>query len=291
MAASSYVKPTVSVLMPVWNSEAFVLSAVRSILEQSYRDFECLVVDGGSTDSTLDLIRGVGDDRVRILHAPPGIVAALNLGLEEAKGRWIARQDADDISLPDRLQKQVTAVQKSEGTVLCYTNDELFGDVTRHFKRAKFTRSQALLALRLCFQCPIVHSSVLFSKEAVDQCGRYRGDQAEDYDLWGRLLQRGVSLGLRQKLVLTRRHSLSASKRHAEIIAVAAHEIALRNCMQFMNLSMTEALRAHMVLTTHGTKTSFAEWRWFVAHCLPRLRWKSAELYAWVLWQMVKAIV
>jgi len=291
MASPNNTKPSISVLMPVWNSEAFVGGAVRSILAQSHRDFEFLVVDGGSTDRTLDVIRAFGDDRIRILHAPPGIVAALNLGLQEAAGIWVARQDADDFSHPHRLQFQLSAAERRDGAVLCYTNDELFGEVPRRYKRAKFTRTQALLALRLCFQCPIVHSSVLFSKKAVDDCGRYRGQQGEDYDLWGRLLQSGKTVGLSKRLVMTRRHSGSASQRHSESLALASKEVTLRHCREFMNLSEAGASRAYAALAMHGVKEKLPEGRWFIATCLPRLRWKSAELYAWVFWQTFKALV
>jgi len=291
MAVSSKDEPAVSVLMPVWNCETYVSDAIRSILGQTCTSWELLAVDGGSTDGTLDAIRGFNDDRIRILRAPPGIVSALNCGLSEARGRWIARQDADDVSLPRRLEKQLAAVGHRKEVAFCYTHDELFGDVPPRFKRAKFTRSQALLALRLCFQCPVVHSSVMFAKDAVLECGGYRGEQAEDYDLWGRLIQNGKTIGLGEKLVMTRRHAVSASRRHAETVSTASKEIALRHCVQFMGVEAGDASRAYAALAAHGTKQNLADWRWFVLHCLPKLRWKSAELYAWVFWQTAKSLV
>lgn len=280
----------VSVVMPTWNCAAFVSEAVRSILGQTYPDFELLLVDGGSTDGTVEVMRQFSDKRVRLLHSGPGIVAALNLGLNEAKGRWIARQDADDISMPMRFERQVKALTGNNHTVLCYTNDKLFGDVSPEAKRARFTHTQALLALKLCYQCPIVHSSTMFLKKAVEDCGGYRGEQAEDYDLWGRLIQSGVSIGLGEQLVMTRRHQASASKRHAAIMAVLAQQISHRHCMQFMELSEADASRAHRALSGHGTREGLAEWRWFLYNCLPRLKWKSVEMYAWVLWQTAKAL-
>ena len=280
----------VSVVMPTWNCAAFVSEAVRSILGQTYPDFELLLVDGGSTDGTVEAIRQFSDERVRLLHAKPGIVAALNLGLNEARGRWIARQDADDISLPNRRERQVITVGKTIDCVLCYTDDQLFGDIPPDAKRARFTCTQALLALKLCYQCPVVHSSTMFLKKAVEDCGGYRGEQAEDYDLWGRLIQRGVSIGLGEQLVMTRRHPASASKRHAAIMAVLAQEISHRHCMQFMGISATDASRAHQALSGHGTREGLAQWHWFVCNCLPRLKWKSVEMYAWVLWQTAKAL-
>ena len=289
MEVSSKDEPVVSVLMPVWNCETYVSDAIRSILGQTCRSWELLAVDGGSTDATVEVIRGFSDDRIRILRAPPGIVNALNCGLNEARGLWIARQDADDVSLPRRLEKQLAAVGRRQDVSFCYTHDELFGDVRPRFNRAKFTRSQALLALRLCFQCPVVHSSVMFSKDTVRECGGYRGEQAEDYDLWGRLIQSGKTIGLSEKLVRTRRHPASASRRHAETISTASKDIALRHCVQFMGLESRDASRAYAALAAHGNRKNAAEWRWFICDALPRLQWKSAELFAWVAWQTIKA--
>ena len=291
MFSNSSSRPAVSIIMPVWNCEQFVSDAIRTILAQTYADFEFLVIDGGSTDETLGRISQFSDKRIRILHAGPGIVAALNMGLEEARGRWIARQDADEISMPDRLQRQVGAVERSRNAVLCYTHDELFGEAPKRSKRARFARTQALLALRLCYQCPVVHSSVLMSKKALDQCGWYRNVQGEDYELWGRLIQAGKTLGLPQKLVMSRRHSASASQRHAQALSLEAKQTAISHCGRFMNLSAEDAVRAYAALNLHGAKEGLAEWRWFLMHCLPRLRWKSVEMYTWVLWQTFKAIV
>jgi glycosyltransferase involved in cell wall biosynthesis len=290
MSSLRITAPMVSVIMPTWNCAAFVSEAVRSILEQTYSNFELLLVDGGSADATIEIIRQFSDKRLRLLHAKPGIVAALNLGLNEARGEWIARQDADDISLPNRLERQVMTVGKTADCVLCYTDDKLFGDIPPDAKRARFTHTQALLALKLCYQCPVVHSSTMFLKKAVKGCGGYRGEQAEDYDLWGRLIQSGVSIGLGEQLVMTRRHPVSASKRHAATMALLAQEISHRHCMQFMELSGSDATRAHCALSGHGTRAGLAEWRWFLCNCLPRLKWKSLEMYAWVLWQTVKAL-
>ena len=282
--------PLISVVMPIWNCEGFITESVRSILDQTYSDFELLLIDGGSTDATLRMVCQFTDERIRLLHAKPGIVAALNLGLEEARGKLIARQDADDISMPMRFERQMKVLSRNNDAVLCYTDDRLFGDILPKAKRARFTHTQALLAVKLCYQCPVVHSSTMFPKKAVMDCGGYRGEQAEDYDLWGRLIQCGKTIGLGERLVMTRRHPASASKRHAALMAVVAQENSHRYCMQFMGLSATDATRAHRALSGHGTREGLAEWMWFIGNCLPRMRWKSIEMYAWVLWQTAKAI-
>jgi glycosyltransferase involved in cell wall biosynthesis len=276
--------------MPVWNGERFLSQAVESILNQSFKDFELLAVDGGSTDRTLDILSQYSDPRIRIIKAPPGIVAALNLGMQQAKGDWIARQDADDISHPQRLELQWEAVSRQPGTVFCHTDVELIGDTANSIGRAHFPRTQAFLALRLCFQCGIVHSTAFFKKETALAVGGYQGEQAEDYGLWGRLIESGRTVGIPKRLLEFRVHGVSASKRHAETMEQAAHDIGIEHCRRFMLLSLAEAERAHALLRNPGGQRRWNEWRWFLRYCLPRLRWKSLEMYSWIAWQTLKTL-
>jgi glycosyltransferase involved in cell wall biosynthesis len=275
--------------MPVWNGERFLAEAVGSILAQTFADFELIAVDGGSTDRTLEILAGYNDPRIKILHAPPGIVPALNFGIEQARGNWIARQDADDISLPHRLAVQWAAVNREPAAVLCHSDVELIGENVGAIGRARFPRSQAFLALKLCYECAVVHGSVLFKKETALAVGGYQGQQAEDYGLWGRLIENGRVIGIPQKLLKFRIHEVSASKRHKEDMTAAAEKIAIEHCRRFMRLSEADARRAHAVLAAHG-QCRWPEWSWFLRRCVPRLRWKSAEMYAWLGLQTLKML-
>src|ERR1700744_353025 len=146
--------PSISIIMPVWNGEKFLANAVDSLLAQTFKDFELLVVDDGSTDRTPDILRGYTDPRLRVLrldHA--GIVVALNHGLAQARAEWIARLDADDLSLPHRLERQWQAVQQHSGTVLCHTAVIYFGEDQMSVGKARMPRSRSFTALRLCYQC------------------------------------------------------------------------------------------------------------------------------------------
>src|SRR5687767_9206093 len=105
--------PAVSIVLPVYDAVAYVAEAVRSILAQTFGDFELILVNDGSTDGSRDVLAGFKDYRIRILDQQNlGLVAALNRGIREARGEWIARMDADDVSLPGRLEAQITHLRR-----------------------------------------------------------------------------------------------------------------------------------------------------------------------------------
>ena len=284
-------KPRISVVMPVWNGEAYLREAIDSILFQTFTDFELIIVDDGSTDGTAKILASYHDARLRVFrldHA--GIVVALNFGIAQAKAEWIARQDADDVSLPHRLEAQWKALQLNPHAVLAHTDAECIGDENRTTGHARFPKTRAFMALRLCYQCPIVHSTVLFKKETALAAGGYLPDErhAEDYSLWGRMLERGEFVGLPDKLLKLRRHSMSVSHQNAETQMALTKKIATRHCKNFMRLSDEDAQMAHRILATSSRECKWADWWWFLTYCAPALRWKSVELYLWLLLQTAR---
>src|ERR1041384_3373929 len=114
-------KPKVTVIFPVFNGEKFLHLSIRSILNQTFRDFELLLIDDGSTDKTREIISGFEDARIRFLsnEKNEGLIFTLNLGIAEAHGEFLARMDADDIAFPERLQKQVDFLEANPGTGIC----------------------------------------------------------------------------------------------------------------------------------------------------------------------------
>lgn len=286
-------KPRISVVMPVWNGEAYLREAIDSIVSQTFTDFELIIVDDGSTDGTAKILASYHDARLRVFrldHA--GIVVALNFGIAQAKAEWIARQDADDVSLPHRLEAQWKALQLNPQAVLAHTDAEYIGEESRSAGRARFPKTRAFMALRLCYFCPIVHSTVLFKKETALAAGGYLPDErhAEDYSLWGRMLERGEFVGLPERLLKLRIHSMSVSKQNAETQMALTKKIAIAHCKRFMNLSDAEAQRAHTVLSLPPCERQWADWWWFLTRCVPRLRWKSAELRFWLALQTAKTL-
>jgi len=206
--------------MPVWNGERYLREAIESILAQTFQDFEFIILDDGSTDSTLKVLAEYeGNLRVRVIRLEHGgIVHALNRGIAEAKADWIARMDCDDVAEPERLEEQWRAVSRCADAVLCHTNIRLIGD-RAYFppKLPHFPRTEAILRIRLCFQCPIIHPSTLLRKEALLAAGGYKPEErhAEDYALWGRMLPLGRFVGISRPLLNLRVHGGSISKQAA----------------------------------------------------------------------------
>ena len=273
--------------MPVWNGERFLSAAIDSILGQTLTDFEFIIIDDGSTDRTPEILAEYAalDCRVRVIRVDhAGIVLALNHGVSEAKAKWIARMDCDDIADEMRLECQWNVILKHPESVWCNTNIRFIGEPQFITPVGHFIRTRALLALRLCYQCPVIHSTVMFRKQAFIACGQYLADErhAEDFSLWGRLLLAGGTVSIPKHLMSFRVHSESISKRQAEIQETLSQEIAVRHCMQFMGLDEATAVRAYHALRGNLACRAGAEWIWFVTRCLPRMRWMSLEMWAWV---------
>jgi glycosyltransferase involved in cell wall biosynthesis len=133
-------KIPVSVLMPVFNAEVYLQDAIESILTQSFSEFEFLIIDGGSADNTVKIVNSYNDPRIKLITNPEGLnfVDALNLGISLAQGKYIARMDADDLSYPDRIEKQYFFMEHNPEIGACSTWMENFGDQNKILKMPVF---------------------------------------------------------------------------------------------------------------------------------------------------------
>lgn len=207
----------ISVVMPVLNEERLVGRAVRSILDQTYRDLELIVVDNGSLDRTRDVLAGLAaqDARIHVLEEPrKGCAHARNRGIAHASHPWIAVQDADDVSHPQRLGKLLDYVRIHPRAILvgswavCYSE--------RTGLREPFHHATTDFGIRCQLRTgpsPFVHSSVIFRRDACLQVGGYAPGYcgAEDYGLWARLRCEGSMANLPMHL-LVYRHQERAPK-------------------------------------------------------------------------------
>lgn len=196
--------PPVSVILPAYNGEKTVEAAVRSILAQSMPDFELIAIDDGSVDETPRILSRLQacDPRVCVVRQPHrGLVAALQRGLAEARGRYIARMDADDIALPDRLKAQQARLESRPEVGLVSCRVRFGGDPEQQKGYAEYVRwtnsllSAEDISLSRFIESPLAHPSVMFRKELAERLGGYRdGDFPEDYELWLRWLEAGVRM-------------------------------------------------------------------------------------------------
>ena len=196
--------PRVSVLLPAFNALATLPRAVASIRAQTFTDWELLVVDDGSTDGTTEWLRAqaTGEPRLRVISQPHGgIVATLNHGLATARGEFIARMDADDEALPERLTEQVALLDSHADMGVIGSLVEFAGDraasqgYALHVDWLNSVVTPEQIALNRFVEAPFAHPSVMFRRELVARHGGYRdGDFPEDYELWLRWLEAGVRM-------------------------------------------------------------------------------------------------
>lgn len=199
--------PKVTVLLPVYNSAPFLRKAVDSILVQTWRDFELLAIDDGSTDGSLDILRAYSDPRIRLVahERNQGLVASLNEGLDLAKGAYIARMDADDIMLPERLAWQAAHLDAHPEIALvagmvAFMNRD--GAITGTWDTDQATPDEASVAAMLPRTNCIAHPTVMLRRSALGGLRYAPRHGAEDWDLWLRMRSRGLRLDKLPRTVL-----------------------------------------------------------------------------------------
>jgi glycosyltransferase involved in cell wall biosynthesis len=179
----------VSVVMPVFNGEDFVRSSVESVLAQTLQDFEFIIVDDHSDDSTPDLLAALTDTRITVLRngGQKGVSPASNLAMKAARGRYIARMDCDDLCATERLEKQVAFLEAHPGVGVCGTFQEIFGGYRDGYSRTAVTDAE--IRVGLLFGPTMKQSTVMFRTSVVREHGLYYDldlRYGEDYDLWVR---------------------------------------------------------------------------------------------------------
>lgn len=209
--------PKITVLMPVFNCEGYIQQAIDSILQQSYSDFELLIIDDASTDQTVSFINKYADTRIRLIAKPlnTGYTNSLNYGLTVAKGKYIARMDGDDISLPQRFAQQVAYLESHPDVVLCGTAYKILGND----KKISIPEDHENIKLTLLKGNCIAHPTVMMRKKTLDEFSityDTTKEPSEDYDLWVRLLSIGKLHNIQDVLLEYRIYNTQVSRKRAE---------------------------------------------------------------------------
>ncbi|WP_319468923.1 glycosyltransferase [uncultured Pseudodesulfovibrio sp.] len=211
--------PLISVLLPVFNGQAHIRDSILSVRNQHLMDFEIIVINDGSTDDTTQIIESIAreDSRIRILHNPRnlGLAASLNAGLAEAKGKYIARQDADDLSMPNRFEHQIAYLESHPEIGMVSCGMELF--YPDKAQRTKFTPVSQwhMIVWNLAIGInPINHPGVMVQTSVLNDAGGYNEDfpAAQDFELWSRLIFQTKIQALPEALIYKREHEQQLSE-------------------------------------------------------------------------------
>ena len=197
-------QPLISVLMPVYNAQETLEEAIHSVLEQDLEDFELVAVDDGSTDGTAEILETLAarDNRLRSIHRPhTDLLQTLNAGIEACRGRYLARMDADDLSAPSRLSKQVELLETTPDVgvvgclVRCIPPEAILEGYRRYEEWVNRLRSPEDISREIYIECPIVHPTAMMRTEQLRALGGYQDlGWAEDYDLFLRCHLGGMAL-------------------------------------------------------------------------------------------------
>ncbi|MEO5998180.1 MAG: glycosyltransferase [Chitinophagaceae bacterium] len=193
--------PLVTVLMPVYNAEKYLEEAIDSILQQTLTDFELLIIDDASVDSSVQIINRYNDPRIRLVKNENnlGISATLNRGIEMCSTELIARMDADDISYPTRLQKQYDYFQTNQDCTLLATWTREITPDKQLVPTGKINSDYHYYVLT--FQCCIYHPTVMYKRSEVMNVGMYNTPYSEDFELWWQLSRRYKIASLNEVLL------------------------------------------------------------------------------------------
>ena len=251
--------PTLSVLMPVFNAERYLRAAIESILNQTFADFEFIILNDGSTDGSKEIILSYPDPRIRYVENEKnlGLIQTLNKGVGLCKGKYIARMDADDISMPDRLKRQYRFMEKHPNVGVCGTWAKVI-DATNTVQGKIVNQTYpSFVSIHLLFSVPLVHPSCLMRTAILQQHPYHPAPAAEDYNLWCRL--NGVTriANIPAFLLYYRWHESNVSKEQNQVQEKNTIQI-IRSELQKLHLNPDdETMRIHRLsFRLHGFNQS-----------------------------------
>ena len=242
----------ISVLMPSFNCEKFVEEAINSVINQTYSNFELIIIDGGSTDNTISIIKSFLDPRIKLFKHPEGLnlINSLNFGLKKCKGDFIARMDADDISIKTRFFQQLKYLIKNPSVGLLGTRALIINNQGQMKNKSFNLYKSSEIEWALHFDNQFFHSSIMIRKSILDKFKLKYGlsinyrkniykkkenyDEAEDYLFWIVLNNFCTAANLREPLILHRIHSNSKS----QLNKVALNQSYINCCQTKISITM-----------------------------------------------------
>ena len=235
--------PKISVIMPVYNGEKYLREAIDSILNQTLSDFEFIIINDASTDKTEEIINSYNDSRIKHLKNGTnlGVAGSLNRGLDDATGEYIARMDADDISLPMRFEKQVEFLDKNDDIAVCGCETMIFGSVGEQNTYTVFGKEN--MKINMLFSSCLAHPAVMMRKDVIDkEHYRYDSDfdKVEDYELWARIIRKYNMDNVKEVLFKYRVHEKQVTKNYNSEHNYRMTEIR-RNILNALDIDFNES--------------------------------------------------
>lgn len=226
-------KPLVSVVLPVHNGQKYLHAAIGSVLAQTFKNFELIVINDGSTDSTAEIIKSFDDPRIVYIcnEQNLGLIASLNLGIARAKGELIARMDSDDVAISSRLEIQVEYLDQFSDCDVVGSAVVLINEFNVKSQIYHFPKTDALIKWALSFYCPLAHPTVMMRSSIFLDGAKYshNREHAEDYDLWIRLSESHKFGNISDPLLLLRKHSDSLTQQKIALHISMVEEISRNN--------------------------------------------------------------
>lgn len=277
--------PKVTVLMSIYNGERFLQGAIESILGQTWTDFEFLIINDGSTDSSREIILSFNDYRIRLADNPQrlGLTKSLNRGLQMSKGELIARQDADDISYPTRLDQEVRFMDGNPEIVLVGTRARAIDERSKP-KKIELRIPTGLLAIRwfLMFQNAFIHSSVMFRKNVIwEKLGGYDEtfSRAQDYEMWSRVT-RAYKVDNLAEILLDYRFEYGSTVSILSQPMPAEEDIGIENLKVFLGCQDVPAQWARIITRLRRKERFVQETNWGkIASMFDQIYSRYCELY------------
>ena len=225
--------PKISVLLSTYNDEKYIKESVDSVLNQSFTDFEFIIIDDGSKDSTYDIISKIKDSRITIFRKEnTGLIDSLNFGITKCQGEYIARMDGDDICHVDRLKMQFEFLSNNLNYSICGTNTIYIDGKGAEFGRPKLPISDEEITTYMLFGSPLSHPTVMIRRDIlVNNLYSYDYPVAEDYELWARLRYKCSFFNIKTPLLYYRFYGNNISLTKREI----GHDSRLKICQTYFN--------------------------------------------------------
>lgn len=216
---------SISVLLPVYNAEKYLNESIESILNQTFTDFELLIIDDGSTDKSWQIIQSFDDRRIQVIRNDKnlGLIKTLNKGINLAKGKYIARMDADDIASQQRLEKQFNFLEQNPQYALIGSQAKFIFENKSSNIIFEIPTNDDEIPIFSLFNCPFIHPSIMIRTEVLKEF-YYNEDfaTAEDYELWTRILKKYKGSNIKEVLLSYRIHgnNISTIENHKQVESV-----------------------------------------------------------------------